>query len=81
MIAYFIFSYLIKMGKISLLKKAMQEVAIILQILFLKKPKYVRKMFYWMHILDIQGAHLELQKAYIVNKLINFQVDFSLFIR
>lgn len=59
------------MGDVGFLKMVMQEIAIILQVLFVKNPKYVREILCQMYIPDTQVAHPELQNVYIVNTLVN----------
>lgn len=48
------------MGDIGFLKMIMQEIAIILQVLFVKNPKYVREILCQMYIPDTQIVHPEL---------------------
>lgn len=50
----------------------MQKVAIIFQIIFAKKPKYTKKMFYQIDIIDIITANQVLQNAYITNISVYF---------
>lgn len=48
-----------------------REVCIIFQTLVVLKPKYIRAMLRWIHIINTKSADFILQKAYLANIFIN----------
>ncbi len=77
---YLTLCWSIKFGDIGLLRDALRQVTIILQVPSAKKPKYAREMLRQIHILDTTAADLVLQRAYIANALVNFQcLPFTLY--
>lgn len=61
----------IKHGDIGFLRHALREVAVILQALAAKKPKYAKALLREIHIIDTKAADPILQEAYLANALVN----------
>lgn len=64
-------SYTIKHGDTDFFHYAMREVAIIFQVLGVKKPKYAKAILQQLHVFDTKASDPQLQEAYLANMLVN----------
>lgn len=68
---YMTFSHAVKHRDIGLLRHAIREVCIILQVPSASKPKYARVILRQLHIFDTNASSPQLQEAYLANSLVN----------